>query len=998
MKRTISYIAIFMLALGHLMAQPDEYSPKASFAIGQGYYNSESYKEAFRAFNILVDNDMENPHYNYKAGLCLIKIKGCNPEAIEFLEYAVSGVSSDYKSNDYKNRFAPAEAYFYLAYAYHLNYKFDKALEMLKKFKGQASSDKALREQANLLMAQCQNGLKLMKTPVDAIETKLSKSVNSIHDNYFPLISLDENLFVFTSRKTGSSNNKQNKHGKYLSDIYLCEGIEGAFKEPINAGTALNTNQDDAAVGISADGKTMIIERNGDLFFSYLRNGKWTSPENAGENINSSAKEAYASISADGNSLYFSSNRNGGLGGMDIYIATKTADGKWGKPVNAGNAINTKADETTPFISANGKKLYFSSNGKKSIGGFDILCSEKNDMQWSEAQNIGYPINTVRDELGYVQTADGKQAFFAATKGLDEQENIYQLSFPDKKAKKIAIVKGNLRSGNKAELKNAKFSVFETKSQKELYCGNINDNYFVTVLETGKNYVLVCTAENHFSKTIAVELDDVNDFQEVELKLVLQPIIENETAMIFHLADRNSRHKNQEAIKLSQLAQDVKNNPNLVLSLIVDSTLAGTNDKIEEIKKQIAVNHINYQQGTGNIVLKAESESTRTISEKKYAIKFKRNKTNLDTESIKNLDSIATKVQNTKLMQAVIPIVEGNETSENYAQTISYELRNKGLNPQQIRYENVTKLPEKLTVSLSVLPRQFENTLKIFGTKSIKIKDFSFENEEIFLLSENQELQSLAEYLVLNPSDKLKIKIFVAPENKAKEYSEMQRKRGRYVKNYLVSKGVKNYKINLSEEVAEEMPKKITLNLLKMKDGLQTESEVNIPFSSKNNYTVVVDASKSAISGNYFYKMEAPICFKVQKYEDYFVYSCGKFSSEKQAYPYFDAVLRAGHPKMKTIACNSFHEYILENKPKATSSTKYTIEVFSVKGVIDFDFFKNLENIHEFYKENEKISKYTVGEFTDYAAAQKELKRIIALGYPNAQITKVSDYKEYIYK
>ncbi|MCU0355125.1 MAG: hypothetical protein MUD08_15510, partial [Cytophagales bacterium] len=112
-------------------------------------------------------------------------------------------------------------------------------------------------------------------------------------------------------------------------------------------------------------------------------------------------------MTADGNTIYFSSNRPGGAGGLDIYRSTKTPDGKWGEAVNLGPAVNTPYDDDAPFIHADGQTLYFSSRGHAGMGGFDIYRTEaQEDGAWSRPENLGYPINTADDDIYFVLSAD----------------------------------------------------------------------------------------------------------------------------------------------------------------------------------------------------------------------------------------------------------------------------------------------------------------------------------------------------------------------------------------------------------------------------------------------------------------------------------------------------------------------------------------------------------------------------------------------------------------
>ena len=140
-------------------------------------------------------------------------------------------------------------------------------------------------------------------------------------------------------------------------------------------------------------------------------------------NINTSANESHACISDDGLTLYFTSNREGGYGGYDIYKSEIDSKGKWGPAVNLGPEINTIFDETTPFITEDGKTLYFSSKGHFNIGGFDIFSAKKNGDSWSKPENLGFPFNTTDDDIFFFPLKNGSIAYYSKYKETGYGEN-----------------------------------------------------------------------------------------------------------------------------------------------------------------------------------------------------------------------------------------------------------------------------------------------------------------------------------------------------------------------------------------------------------------------------------------------------------------------------------------------------------------------------------------------------------------------------------------------
>src|SRR5690606_258080 len=126
--------------------------------------------------------------------------------------------------------------------------------------------------------------------------------------------------------------------------------------------------------------------------------------------------ESYASITPNDKVIYFSSNRDGGFGGKDIYKIERLPNGSWSKAVNLGSTVNTPYDDDAPFIHSDGRTLFFSSQGHQNMGGFDIFKTKLNDNgEWTTPENIGFPINTVNDDIYFVLAADGKTGYYSSS-------------------------------------------------------------------------------------------------------------------------------------------------------------------------------------------------------------------------------------------------------------------------------------------------------------------------------------------------------------------------------------------------------------------------------------------------------------------------------------------------------------------------------------------------------------------------------------------------------
>lgn len=306
---------------------------------------------------------------------------------------------------------------------------FQKYKETLKE-----NERKIAESDVDLYIAQCNYAKEEMKTPKDVIIKNLGDNINSFAPEFAPCISQDGRTLVFTSRRSDTKGGNLDKNFDYMyySDIYISEldTITGEWTKAKPVAGKINTNFHDGALGFTPEGKLLIYRNimnetgSGDIYIAKRsKSGKWGEPKpilekedkRISKKINSSYFESSASITADGKSIYFVSERPGGSGRADIYVVKKEG-ANWSEPKNLGANINTSGDEKCVFISLDEKKLYYSSNGfKNSLGSYDIYVSELNEQgEWGEPKNLGYPINTVKEEKTVSVSPDGKTLYVSA--------------------------------------------------------------------------------------------------------------------------------------------------------------------------------------------------------------------------------------------------------------------------------------------------------------------------------------------------------------------------------------------------------------------------------------------------------------------------------------------------------------------------------------------------------------------------------------------------------
>ncbi|MFC2096423.1 hypothetical protein ACFLQ3_01835 [Bacteroidota bacterium] len=354
---------------------------KRAYINGEFSLIYEEYREALPFFMELYDAGRRDANIKHRIGLCYLNIPNQKDNAIKYLEEAVNNISENYSVGNYLEREAPPESYLYLGMAYRVNNQLHDAISAFKKYKKLVNpKDEEHNKIVNAEITACNNALELEKTPTSIIESNLGKNINSSFNNINPLVSEDEETIVFVSEL------------RFYDGIFSSKKRDGRWLPARNISLDFNSDNPIMPVYLTKDGNTLYLMKNDNddfnLYTSRFNDGVWGELEKL-NNINTSAAETHACVSDDGLTLYFTSDRKGGFGGFDIYKSSIDSEGNWGAPENLGGTINSSFDEATPFITEDGKTLYFSSQGHFNIGGFDIFFSEKQGSIYFvfEAQN-----------------------------------------------------------------------------------------------------------------------------------------------------------------------------------------------------------------------------------------------------------------------------------------------------------------------------------------------------------------------------------------------------------------------------------------------------------------------------------------------------------------------------------------------------------------------------------------------------------------------------------
>jgi hypothetical protein len=409
MKR---YILLFFLAFSFnffsLFTQDSEKKeePRQMFVEAESYLLYEEYEDALPIYLKLLKLDPTNDNLNFKVGLCYLNIPYEKEKSIPYLEKAVQNISDNYKMNNFKERQAPLDALFYLGNAYRINNQLDKALSSYQEFKKRLDPNVYDEEIVDEQIATVERARRYLSKPIYFVARNVGQPINSKYAERNAVVSGDEKILVYNVKLP------------FYEALYFSKNIDGKWQAPVNVITELGVDGDVSPTGLSFDGKEMIIYRNdnydGNLYVSRYVNGHWTPITRLNDKINTRYWESHGSLSPDGTTLYFTSNRKGGFGGLDIYTATRSNvnSNDWGNIKNMGPDINTKYNEESPFVSQDGKVLYFSSYGHFNMGGYDVFYSSLLDNgHWSVPLNMGYPLNTTDDDTYFVPVDNGNFAY-----------------------------------------------------------------------------------------------------------------------------------------------------------------------------------------------------------------------------------------------------------------------------------------------------------------------------------------------------------------------------------------------------------------------------------------------------------------------------------------------------------------------------------------------------------------------------------------------------------
>ncbi len=456
-----------------------------------GAFTSGDFNSALPSYKDLVKSSGENPEYNYRYGVCLLNTNSIKSKAVEPLEKASKAASTK------------KDVWYYLGMAYMNANRWDDAISAFNTSK----TNNILKPTKDFLPVErmiemCNNGKELTAKPIDVKFENMTKIVNTPFEEYNPMISADGKTLAFTSRRKGNMGGFIPELGVYTADIFASTWRDTIWTKARSLGATVNSDWDEETVGMTHDGNQLIVyfdnmEYFGDLGISMSKGRNWQKPILMSTTINGKSLEGSGCLSNDGQVIYFSSDRKEGQGMSDIWFCIRQTTGEWSTPQNLGSVVNTKYDETDPYISLDGRTLYFCSKGHNSMGGFDIFYTtyDSGTAKWSPPKNLGYPLNNADDQTSFSMTGNERIAYVAAIRdeGLGDKD-IYKVTFNDTSTHPFyALISGVVSSPNgaKVELRQVSLLSKEDKKVISVYKPYFMSNEYVLNARPGEYYLKV---------------------------------------------------------------------------------------------------------------------------------------------------------------------------------------------------------------------------------------------------------------------------------------------------------------------------------------------------------------------------------------------------------------------------------------------------------------------------------------------------------------------------
>ena len=521
-------LCLLLLLSTQLYGQEDDRD--SEMILAENLFNEGEYEKALSIYLKYDGKRLSEPKLKYRIGVCYYHSLE-KARAVEYLELSLK----------HRDDEVPPEVNYYLGRLKHFAYQFEEAIAYFEAYKADEKNFNLVFLNTDRLIEMCENGKKIIKLDEKAIDVDFAKPpLNSSYNDYAPVVRPNGGaLFISSNRPTESVDLVFREYKTFFPKEWenLPEDVFVSYPRGIDWGTPYPADlQGQKVVPLSLRnyGSEMLLyigdaQGNGDLFLSEYKGARWTTPKKVDKEL-TGKKQRFkgACFAENGRAIYFSSDREGGFGGFDLYIIREEGKG-WSKAQNLGETINTKYDEVTPFMHSDEQSFFFSSDGHSSIGGFDIFeTTTRYATEWKQPRNLGYPINSSYDDMYYVQQADGKYGYLSSNRVEDKFVGNWDIItvFKPQKENPLAMVKGKITVERDGERVPVTLKVYEKTTRKpvnHVYNPTMEDGSYFMILAPYKVYDVRIESGNEYAYQLEISLPANVYTYEMNKSLVIEP-------------------------------------------------------------------------------------------------------------------------------------------------------------------------------------------------------------------------------------------------------------------------------------------------------------------------------------------------------------------------------------------------------------------------------------------------------------------------------------------
>jgi len=469
---------------------------------------------------------------------------------------------------------------FYLGESYFYTMRYAEAIPQYEHYIQSQTSSNKYTAIAKQHLDNSYFAVEALKDSVEFEPRNLGAKVNSPGDDYLPYLTADDTYLLFTSRRPGSTGGFDQLLQDYPEDFYYTIYQDGKWQPAVNLGPPVNTERNEGSAAISPDGRilffTICDHPQGmgrcDIFYTYRKGNQWSEPKNMGPNINTMAWESQPCLSHDGKTLYFVSDRDGGMGGRDLYVST-FENGEWSAAQNMGEPLNTSGNEGGPFLHADDQTLYFASDAHEGFGGMDLFVSYLSESGWTAPRNLGYPLNTVEHEANIFVNTQGDKGFINSTRaGGIGRSDIYEFVLAgDIRPQKATFLRGLVRDSVTQKPLTARIQLIDVEKGDTLRT-QVNDpqeGTFLMSLPLERSYAAFVEAPGYLFTSKHFYLKNLKEEVYFDLIIDMVPIRKGANIVLNNIFFDTGEYtlKETSTPELERLKTYLTQNPNMRIEL-----------------------------------------------------------------------------------------------------------------------------------------------------------------------------------------------------------------------------------------------------------------------------------------------------------------------------------------------------------------------------------------------------------------------------------------------